>query len=70
MPMTYEVDRPNARIFQLPGQGRSAIINQLGPMCGSFQMRFQRIMEGFDSADRSQALSGMAYRTPDLDLLP
>jgi hypothetical protein len=27
-------------------------------------------MAGFDSADRSQALAGMDYRTPDLDLLP
>jgi hypothetical protein len=34
------------------------------------QMRFQKIMEGFDSADRSTALSGLEYRTPDLDLLP
>jgi hypothetical protein len=34
------------------------------------QMRFARIMEGFDSADRSQALAGMDYRTPDLDQLP
>jgi NAD(P)-dependent dehydrogenase (short-subunit alcohol dehydrogenase family) len=34
------------------------------------QMRFQGIMAGFDSADRSQALAGMDYRTPDLDLLP
>jgi hypothetical protein len=33
-------------------------------------MRFQGIMAGFDSADRSQALAGMDYRTPDLDLLP
>jgi hypothetical protein len=34
------------------------------------QMRFQKIMEGFDSAERSPALSGLEYRTPDLDLLP
>jgi len=27
-------------------------------------------MEGFDSADRSTALSGLEYRTPDLNLLP
>lgn len=35
-------------------------------MRGAVQMRFARIMEGFDAADGSKALAGMEYKTPDL----
>ena len=35
-------------------------------MRGAVQMRFARIMAGFDAADASPALAGMEYKTPDL----
>ncbi|OXE36251.1 MAG: short-chain dehydrogenase [Phenylobacterium zucineum] len=35
-------------------------------MRGAVQTRFGRIMAGFDAADGSSALAGMAYATPDL----
>jgi len=35
-------------------------------MRGALEMRFQRLMQGFDAASASPALAGMEYTTPDL----